>query len=111
MITWDILGWAVLVILSLYVSYLSYKMYLFNRLDKSWLFVTVGFLLIVLLRVLTILMSQGFFPEFFKLWYIYDPLLRIMNSACFIIGFWSMYRNFKNFEIVEKKVRRVVKKR
>jgi hypothetical protein len=97
--------WASTFIFSIYISYLVYRIYSFDRLDKSWLFIVLGFIFIVILRVSSLLQSNGFFPSFFTLWYIYDPLLRIANSVCFIIGFSSMLRNFENFEVVEKKVK------
>lgn len=97
--------WIIPVILSLITVYLVYRIYFFDRLDKSWLFVAVGFLLIVVLRILTLLNGEGFFPEFFKSWRLYDPLLRIANSICFIIGFFAMLRNFENFDVIEKKVK------
>ena len=111
MISLNIFLWITSIFLSFYTAYLTYKIYSFNRLDKSWLLVTVGFFLILLLRVLNLLMGEGLFPEFFKLWYIYDPILRIMNSTCFILGFWSMLKNFENFEVVEKKVKKAIKRK
>ena len=96
--------WITTFVLSAWIVYLVYRISRFNRLNKAWLFVALGFLLIVILRTLTLLYSGGFFPSFFKLWYIYDPVIRILDSLCFIIGFGSMLRNFQNFEVVEKKV-------
>ena len=111
MIPLDVLIWLVSILLAVYTAYLTYKIYSFNRLDKSWLFVTLGFILILILRVLTTFKGEGFYPEFFNFWYIIDPLLRIANSSCFIIGFWSMLKNFENFDVVERKIKKAVKKK
>ena len=100
--------WASTFVFSVYIVYLVYKIYSFNRLNKSWLFVAFGFFFIVILRLLTLMNSGGLFPSFFKLWYIYDPLLRIMNNICFALGFYSMLRSFEDFDIVEKKIDRKI---
>ncbi len=103
--------WIIPVILSLITMYLVYRIYTFNRLNKYWLFIALGFFFIIILRVLTLLYGEGFFPSFFKLWYIYDPVLRIINSTCFIIGFWPMLKSFQNFEVLEKKVKKIALKK
>lgn len=100
--------WASTFVFSVYIVYLVYRIYAFNRLNKAWLAVALGFLFIVLLRFLTLLNGNGLFPSFFELWYIYDPLLRILNNICFAIGFYSMLKSFEEFDLVQKKIKRKI---
>lgn len=102
---------AIPVVLSLYTVYLVYKIYSFNRLNKAWLFVAVGFILSVLLRFLILLRDQGLFSIFFQSWDIYESIIRIGISIFQVVGFWSMLRNFENFDLIENKVKQFIKKR
>jgi hypothetical protein len=86
------------------VTYLSYKIYQYNRLSKAWLAVTAALFLMMLRRIGALLITAELIPN------IYGPPLWIdrfwlpfIITSLLVWGLWSMYNQFKNFDLIQKK--------
>jgi hypothetical protein len=91
-------------------AYIAYHIYTFNRLKSAWLTVCFAFLLMGIQRVTTFLVNLGILPEFerYILW-IDNNLLPFVITFLLLVGLWSMMTQFRDFEIIHKKVTRKVK--
>ena len=90
---------------SLISAYFSYEIYKYNRLSKAWLSVSTAFVIMVFLRIVTFTLEFDLFPQLLNFLRLIGDILFLVISGLYIWGFWSMKKNFENFEIVEKKTR------
>ena len=96
--------------LSLIATWLSYKIYKYNRLSRGWLSITLAFTLVAFSRILSFSEDLGIFLELNKsVLKIWDVILLILINILFITGLLSMLRSFESFDIVEKKVQEKLK--
>lgn len=90
-------------------AYFSYRIYKYNRLNQAWLAVTWA-LVFMTLRRITALMIELKYISSFSGW-IADLdriILPFIISILLFWGFLAMLKNFENFEVVEKKVRKKI---
>ncbi len=93
------------IIMSLFVAFLSVKIYRYNRLSKAWIAVTLAFILVVVRRSIGFAVDYRIFsgtqpfPTYLEAW------LQLLISFLYIAGFWSMKKNFERFDVVEKQAR------
>lgn len=90
---------------SVVAAYLSYRIYVCNRLNKSWLAVTLAFLLIIIRRSIGFMISGKILPDWVGALQTAENTLLVVISVLYIWGFWSMLKSFENFDVVEKKTR------
>lgn len=88
--------------------YLGYKIYTFNRIRKWWLALVFAFLIQGVKRI--IVTYQDYFISGISSIILVDRVLQLLISLLIFIGLWSMFKNFENFEIIEKKVKAKIKK-
>ncbi len=97
------------VIASIYVTYLCYDIYRYNRLNRAWLAVAAGFLLVIARRTIGFITSFGYLPHINNFLKSIEGLLLLVISLLYIYGFLAMRKQFSTFEIVEKKVKEKLK--
>ncbi|MEK6822346.1 MAG: hypothetical protein AABY13_00835, partial [Nanoarchaeota archaeon] len=94
-------GFLVSTIGSIVVAYLSYDIYKYNRHNRAWLAVTLGFILTVLVRVFEFseefewLSSVG--EHVIQLWLLTTILFL---TGLWIFGFWHMRKSFSQFQVM-----------
>jgi hypothetical protein len=92
--------------------YYSYKIFSFNRLNKGWLAMTFALILMTLRRITAILIEMEMLSNLSGWLAITDRIiLPTIISISILIGLLVMLRNFENFEVVEKKVKKIIKMR
>jgi hypothetical protein len=103
-IIYVVLGIFHLLILSA-AAYMVYKIYTFNRLSKGWLFVIVGIFLMMIRRLINLFVLSGFVETLpANIHMLERVVLPFFISLFFLMGLFSMYRNFTRFDVVEKKI-------
>lgn len=90
-------------------AYLAYGIYRHNRLSKAWLMVVVAFVLIIFRRTLGYAMDMGYLADLKVALKEIEGVLLLVISVLYIIGFWSMKKNFENFDVIEKKTKEKIK--
>jgi hypothetical protein len=94
------------IIIQLIAVYYSYRIYLFNRLNKAWLTLTFGLILMALRRITASLVEFDIIPSFTGFISDIDRfILPTLISICLLMGLFYMFKNFENFEIIEKKIK------
>ncbi len=114
MISLSILSWfGVLQILIQFVAvYYSYRIFSFNRLNKGWLAMTVALFLMTFRRITALLIEMNFLSSFNGWVAAMDRIiLPTLISIFLFVGLFVMLKNFENFDVVEKKVKKAVKKK
>jgi hypothetical protein len=92
--------------------YYSYKIFSFNRLNKGWLALTFALILMTFRRVTALLIEFSLIGNLGG-WLSYTDriILPTVISVFLFIGLYFMFKNFENFEVVENKIKNIVKKR
>lgn len=98
------------IILSIAAVICSYSIYRYNRLAKMWLFLTWGFILIVVLRLFLIALGFGMFSSLKNISAIIEVIVRNFISLFFVLGLWGMKNNFESFDLISKQVKSKIKK-
>lgn len=114
MITLSIPSWfgVLQIVIQAVAVYYSYKIFSFNRLNKGWLALTVALILMTFRRITALLIEMNFLASFSGwLAHIDRIVLPTLISIFLLIGLFVMLKNFENFEVVEKKVKKAVKKK
>jgi len=100
------------IILQSIAVYFSYKIYQFNRLRQGWLAITFALIFMTFRRITALLIEMKYISSFVG-WF--APLDRIILpfiiSVLLLIGFWTMPNNFEDFEVIEKKITKKIKKK
>jgi len=109
--TYIVIAGILSIIGSLITLGLCYKIYLFNRLNKAWLAVVFAFGLIIIRRGIGFMRDYNLLPTLNSLLQSFESTLLIIISVLYIIGFWSMLKNFENFDVVQKKVQSKIEKK
>lgn len=98
------------IVLSVTAVIYSYSIYRYNRLAKMWLFLTWGFILIVVLRLFLIALGFGMFSSLKGISSIIEVIVRNLISLFFVLGLWGMKHNFEDFDLISKRVKSKVRK-
>lgn len=100
------------IIIQAIAAYYSYKIYSFNRLNGGWLALTFALILMTFRRITALLIEFSLLAKFGG-WLDFTDriLLPTLISIFLLVGLIVMYKNFEDFEVVEKKVKQIVKKR
>jgi hypothetical protein len=75
-----------------------------------WLFLTWGFILIVVLRLFLIALGFGMFNSLKGISSIVEVIVRNFISLFFVLGLWSMKHNFEDYDLISKQVKSKVRK-
>ena len=93
-------------VLQLVAAWFGYKIYQFNRLSTGWIALIIAFLIQVVRR-----MFQIYYDYMgVEMGILFDRSLMFFISLLLVIGLWSMLKNFENFDLVERRVKQVVKR-
>lgn len=83
--------------------YYSYGIYRCNRLNKGWLFITIGISLLTIRRLLGFAMLANYWDELPLIIEVLDrPLIPFFTMTFLLMGLHSMWRSFKTFDVVER---------
>lgn len=96
---------------SLFTAYLTYGIYRYNRLSKGWLALTWAFIFIVLRRTLGFVSDFKLLPDYLPIFKTTEGFLLLLITFLNIIGLYTMLKNFEEFDIVEKKTKKLIKSR
>ena len=95
------IGLALSVVGSVYVAYLSFDIYRYNRLNKAWLAMTLGFLLVILHQFFVFGYESEWLShvgeEILNGWTLITMLTFI---GLWIFGFWHMRKSFAQFKVM-----------
>jgi hypothetical protein len=99
------------IIIQAVAAYYSYKIFSFNRLNKGWLFLTFGLILMTFRRITASLIELKLLSSFSGWLVDLDRIiLPTIISLSILIGLLFMLKNFESFDIIEKKVKNTIKK-
>ena len=102
LVTFDVFA----IIFQLLAAWFAYKIYRFNRLSKWWLGLIIAFVFQALRRFFQAYTDwMGISSDPF-----FDRSLMFLISLFLVLGLWSMFKNFENFEIIEKNVKTKIKR-
>lgn len=98
------------IVMQAFAAYFSYKIYLFNRINKVWLAVTFALIIMTFRRITAFMIEINYLSAFRGSIADLDRIiLPTLISVLLLYGLWAMYKNFENYEVVEKKVRDKIK--
>lgn len=94
------------IILQAIAAYYSYRIFSFNRLNWGWLAMTFALVLMTFRRVTAILIETKFLSVFSGIISDLDKIiLPAVISVFLLVGLFVMFKNFRNFDLIEKKVK------
>lgn len=98
------------IIIQAVAVYYSYKIYEFNRLNKGWLALTVALILMTFRRITALLIELSLLSNLSG-WLAQTDrvILPTLISIFLLVGLYFMYKNFENFEVVEKEIKKIMK--
>jgi len=99
-----ILGFAQIII-QFAAAYLSFKIYSYNRVEKSWLAVTLGLAVMAIGKGASLAFGAFDVPDLPEANVIDGVILPFVISILMLIGIGSMLRQFHSFDIIERKAR------
>jgi hypothetical protein len=97
------------ILASVVTVYISFEIYRYNRLNKSWLAVTTGLFLMVFRRTLGFVADYTSNTGMKAMTKSIETGTLLLISLLLIWGFWSMLKSFQNFDIIQKKAEDKVK--
>lgn len=98
------------IFVQLFAAYFSYKIYLFNMENKGWLTVSFALILMTFRRITALLIGMEYIPEFSGWIANLDRLiLPSIISILLFFGFWSMLKNFEQFNVIQSNVKNKIK--
>jgi hypothetical protein len=93
-------------VLQAVAAYFSYRVFVFNRVGRWWLAVTWALVLMTLRRVSALLIELKVLGTYGGLVADIDRIiLPFIISVLLLWGIYAMFKNFEDFEVVEKTVR------
>lgn len=110
--TWSIFFGFFQIIVQAVAAVYAYKIYAYNRLNRGWVAMIFALILMTLRRITALLIEFKLFSNFDG-WLAYTDriVLPSLISILLFIGLYVMFKDFENFEVVEKKVVKFIKKR
>jgi len=98
------------IIIQIIAAFLAYKIYTYNRVSKSWLYLVVAFILMSFRRMTALLIGINLLPALDgSLSWIDRTLLPFLISVFLVIGVWALLKQFETFDIVDKKTEQKIK--
>ena len=95
------------ILLQLTAAFFAVRIYKYNQLNKLWLAVPAGFLMMAVRRVIAILVYTEILTTI-DLPLLDSVLFPLVISLLLVFGIWSMSKNFTDFKILEKNVSKKV---
>lgn len=89
--------------------YYSYKIFSFNRLNKGWLALAFALILMTFRRITALFIEINVLPNYSG-WISYTDriVLPTVISVFLLVGLFFMYKNFEDFDVVERKVGKII---
>jgi len=85
-------------------AWLTYKIFLFNRIGRGWLAVMWAFIFMALRRALGFMSDFNILPDYKTYFKFTEYIILVIITTCLLYGFYAMLKNFEGFDIVERKV-------
>jgi hypothetical protein len=100
------------IVLQAVAAYFSYRIFAFNRVRKWWLAVTWALILMTFRRITALLIELKWLVSFSgSISDIDRIILPFLISVLLLWGIYAMFRNFEEFDVVEKVVKSKVSRR
>lgn len=100
------------IVLQAIAAYFSYKIFVFNRVRRWWLAVTFALILMTFRRITALLIELRWLGSFSGAISDIDRIvLPFLISVLLLWGIYVMFKNFQDFDVVERIVDRKIRRR